>query len=316
MNATIVYGFLGAGKTTLLRNLVPRLATLGTTALLVNEFGKEGIDQIILQTDDVAVRNVAGGCICCEVRGDLLVALDQIGRTVAPDRLIVEPTGLAAPDVLAQIFTAAPPPAAVHVDSVVTILDATRFADVRRIFGEFFPQQARVADIVLVNKADLASSSQIEETRRWAREQSPDAAIVTTVRCDIDPDLVVSVIHANRRVRPQDTHPNAGVPHQPELSTLGLQHVTVPTVEVSDAHLQTWLEALADGAFGEVVRAKGFVPRDGGAVLVDVVLGHTETRRFGAAPPRIEVIGRDLRAREIEQELIHGSTQHASATAS
>ncbi len=314
MNATVVYGFLGAGKTTLLRTLVPRLSEFGATALLVNEFGKEGIDQIVLQTADVTVRNVAGGCICCEVRGDLLLALDQIGRTVAPDRLIVEPTGLAAPDMLAQILTAAPS-AAVHVDSVVTILDATRFADVRRMFGEFFPQQVRVADIVLVNKADLASSAQIEETRQWAREQNPDAAIVTTVRCGIDPDLVVSAIHANRRGRTRDTHPNAGSPHEPELSTLGLQHVTVPTVEVSDAHLETWLEALADGAFGQVVRAKGFVPRNGATVLVDVVLGHTETRRFGAAPPRVEVIGRDLRACEIGQELIHGSTQHTSATA-
>lgn len=64
------------------------------------------------------------------------------------------------------------------------------------------------------------------------------------------------------------------------------------------------------------MRAKGFVPHDGGAVLMGVVLGHTETRWLGAAPPRIEVIGRDPRTREIEQELIHGSTQHTSATAS
>ena len=100
VKVTLVYGFLGAGKTTLLRRLIPRLQSLGRTAVLVNEFGREGIDQHVLRSTDIKVRELTGGCICCEVRGDLLAALVQIGREVAPERLIVEPTGLAAPYML------------------------------------------------------------------------------------------------------------------------------------------------------------------------------------------------------------------------
>ena len=62
MRATIVYGFLGAGKTTLLRSLVPRLAAVESTALLVNEFGIEGVDQVVLASDDLTVRQLLGGC--------------------------------------------------------------------------------------------------------------------------------------------------------------------------------------------------------------------------------------------------------------
>ena len=64
MRVTIVYGFLGAGKTTLLRSLVPRLSAIESTALLVNEFGAEGVDQVVLPTEDLTIRELVGGCMC------------------------------------------------------------------------------------------------------------------------------------------------------------------------------------------------------------------------------------------------------------
>ena len=194
MRATIVYGFLGAGKTTLLRSLVPQLAALESTALLVNEFGVEGVDQVVLASDDLTVRQLVGGCVCCEVRGDLLTALEQLDRSISPERLVIEPTGLASPDTLAHVFASPSVRSIVDVDSVITVLDATRYALVRDHLGDFFPNQVRHADLVLVNKADAASEEQRLDARAWARGLNAEAAILESVYCEVDPDLLLATV--------------------------------------------------------------------------------------------------------------------------
>ena len=308
MRATIVYGFLGAGKTTLLRSLVPRLAAVESTALLVNEFGIEGVDQVVLASDDLTVRQLVGGCVCCEVRGDLLVALDEIHRAVRPDRLVIEPTGLASPDTLAQVFASPSVRSIVLVDSIITVLDATRFALVRDHLGDFFPQQVRDADLVLVNKTDTASEAQRQDARTWARGLNPEAAIVDSVFCNVDPDLLLATIGQGRirRAGPgDDVDLHADTPHD-DLATSGLERLVLDTGELPAERVDAFLRDLAGGVYGDVVRAKGFVPDADGCALVDVVLGAWEIRPFGPAPLYIDVIGRNLNDNEMEHALSYG----------
>lgn len=308
MRATIVYGFLGAGKTTLLRSLVPRLAALESTALLVNEFGMEGVDQVVLASDDLTVRQLVGGCVCCEVRGDLMVALDEIDRSVGPDRLVIEPTGLASPDTLAHVFASPAVRSIVDVDSVITVLDATRYALVRDHLGEFFPNQVRHADLVVVNKTDAASDEQRLDARAWARALNAEAAIVDSVYCKVDPDLLLATIgHGGERGAGSgvevDFH--SRVPHD-DLAASGLERLVLDTSDLPAARVDSFVGDLAAGAFGEVVRAKGFVPAAEGCALVDVVLGAWEVRRFGPSPLYIDVIGRNLNTNEMETAVTHG----------
>ncbi len=402
MRATIVYGFLGAGKTTLLRSLVPQLASLESTALLVNEFGVEGVDQVVLASDDLTVRQLVGGCVCCEVRGDLLTALEQLDRSVGPERLVIEPTGLASPDTLAHVFASPSVRSIVDVDSVITVLDATRYALVRDHLGEFFPNQVRHADLVVVNKTDAASEEQRLDARAWARALNAEAAIVDSVYCDIDSDLLLATIrHGGERVtswvgarktphpnplpkgegeRAEDSvqfsapgerpsrnpevgarktphrfrpgtaepasplgegegaepshqssshgegeegrlpeghhhaHPEPGehdvdfdstVPHD-DLVASGLERLVLDTGDLPAERVDSFVGDLAAGVYGEVVRAKGFVPAADGCALVDVVLGAWEVRRFGPAPLYIDVIGRNLNTNEMETAVTHG----------
>ncbi len=331
MNVTVVYGFLGAGKTSLLRILVPRLTAIEKTAVLLNEFGALGIDQAVLQQDDILVREIAGGCICCEMRGDLLAVIERIAREIGPARLVIEPTGLVAPQTLEQVLGAPPLRDLMSVDSTITVLDASRLDVMRRLLGESFPQQARVADIVVINKTDLASPAQVEEARGWVRAHNPSAAIVTTAHARIDPDLVLAVIHdravnggggqdgkTGRRQDHAAAHRHVdsanGTDSAQPLSTLGLDQVVISTHAVSSQRLHAWASELAAGRFGEVVRAKGFVPQGQGSIYLDIVLGQIERRSFGPAPARIVVIGRDLRLADMEQALNNGSTQYAQAT--
>ena len=308
MRATIVYGFLGAGKTTLLRSLVPRLAAVESTALLVNEFGIEGVDQVVLASDDLTVRQLLGGCVCCEVRGDLLVALDEIHRAVRPERLVIEPTGLASPDTLAQVFASPTVRSIVQVDSIITVLDATRFALVRDHLGDFFPQQVRDADLVLVNKTDAASDAQRRDARTWARGLNPGAAIVDTEYCNVDPDLLLAAIRQGRVRRAgsgDDVDFHRHAPHD-ELAASGLERLVLDTAGLAAGEADAFVRDLAAGAFGDVVRAKGFVPDGDGCALVDVVLGAWEIRAFGPAPLHIDVIGRNLDYNEMEHSLTNG----------
>ncbi|MCY3895167.1 MAG: GTP-binding protein [Chloroflexi bacterium] len=308
MRATIVYGFLGAGKTTLLRSLIPRLAEVESTALLVNEFGIEGVDQVVLASDDLTVRQLVGGCVCCEVRGDLMVALEDIDRVVGPERLVIEPTGLASPDTLAHVFASPSVRSIVLVDSVITVLDATRYALVRDHLGDFFPNQVRHADLVLVNKTDTATDAQRRDARAWARGLNPGAAIVDTVHCNIDSDLLLAAVRQGRvrRAEPgDDVDLNANVPHD-DLAASGLERLVLDTGELPADRVDAFVRDLAAGAFGDIVRAKGFAPGADGCALVDVVLGAWEVRAFGPAPLYIDVIGRNLNTNEMEIALTNG----------
>src|SRR3972149_10347752 len=91
MKVTIVYGFLGSGKTTFLRRLIPKHKSRERVAVLVNEVGAVGIDGTVLEADEMNVRQLPNGCICCELRGDLLMALQEIEHRFHPDRLIIDP---------------------------------------------------------------------------------------------------------------------------------------------------------------------------------------------------------------------------------
>lgn len=313
MKATIVYGFLGAGKTTLLRSLVPRLASVESTALLVNEFGIEGVDQVVLASDDLTVRQLVGGCVCCEVRGDLMVALEEIARVVGPERLVIEPTGLASPDTLAHVFASPSVQSIVQVDSVITVLDATRYALVRDHLGDFFPNQVRHADLVLVNKADAASDAQRRDARAWARSLNTGAAIVDTEYCNVDSDLLLATVRQGRARRAglgDEVDFASRVPHD-DLAASGLERLVLDTSTLPAERVDAFVHDLAAGVFGDVVRAKGFVPNAEGCALVDVVLGAWEVHEFGPAPLYIDVIGRNLNTNEMELALTHGSKELA-----
>ena len=315
MRVTLVYGFLGAGKTTFLRRLIPSFLKLGRTAVLVNEFGHENIDGTVLRSTDLQVRELTGGCICCEVRGDLIAALAQIGREVRPDRLVIEPTGLAAPQMLGHILAMPSIREVAKVDSVVTVVDATRYGVARQAFGDFYVEQIRMADVLLINKADVATAEETETARDAARTLNPDAALAVTTRAAMDPDIVLAAIATDRTESTLD-EPTRTHGEQQELSTLGLEHATIRPPELTRAQLDGWLNALAHGDFGDIVRAKGFARLDNTTALVDVVMGAVEVRSFNPVPARIEIIGRNLDPRSMEKHLANGSTNIPSPTLS
>ncbi len=158
---TVVTGFLGAGKTTLLRHVLQNPA-FALTAVIVNEFGEVPLDHELIETYDDDIVEVAGGCLCCTVRGDLSRAIRQLdirrrrGRVMDYERVILETTGLADPAPILQTLMTDPMIAhGYRLDGVVTLVDGVSGLDTldRRLEAQ---KQVAVADLVLVSKVDLA----------------------------------------------------------------------------------------------------------------------------------------------------------------
>jgi cobalamin biosynthesis protein CobW len=181
--ATIITGFLGAGKTSLLRHLVAN-AEGRRIALVINEFGELGIDRELLlgcgieSCGESDVVELANGCICCTVAEDFLPALEKlIERDTPPDHILIETSGLALPKPLVQAFNWPEIKARVTVDGVVAVIDAPAVAAGRfaattpelvhdNPFDEVFGDQLTCADLVILNKADLADETTLALAER------------------------------------------------------------------------------------------------------------------------------------------------------
>ncbi|MDA0983751.1 MAG: GTP-binding protein [Proteobacteria bacterium] len=157
---SVITGFLGSGKTTLLARLL-RDPALSRTAVIVNEFGKIGLDHLLMEASDEEIVLLDGGCLCCKVRGDLVrTAADLLARraagAVAPfERIVIETTGLADPAPILQALMTDPALAEdLRLESVIATVDAAAGAATLDAHPESV-KQAAVADRIVVTKTDL-----------------------------------------------------------------------------------------------------------------------------------------------------------------
>lgn len=188
---TIVTGFLGSGKTTLIARLLAH-ASMGETAVIVNELGEVAIDHHLLRRVDERTVLLRSGCICCSLRGDLADELrDLLSRRTRGElppfrRVLVETTGLADPAPI--VYTLLSEPVVQHhyePDAVVTTVDA-----VHGLRGPESVKQAAVADRLVVTKTDVADPSAVEELEARLSRMNPTAAIVEAQFGDVEPDAL------------------------------------------------------------------------------------------------------------------------------
>ena len=189
---TLLTGFLGSGKTTLLNRLLRRPG-LGRTAVVVNELGAVGLDhELVVATTETMVL-LQSGCVCCTVRGDLLLVLEDLldrraAGEIAVDRVLIETTGLADPAPILHTFIADPAVAdACRLDGVVVTVDAaTGLATLDR--EPEARAQAALGDRLLVTKTDLVDPATMAALGARLRRLNPTAPIRPVLHGDIAPD--------------------------------------------------------------------------------------------------------------------------------
>ena len=147
----IFSGFLGAGKTTLIRKLIQEAYRGEKLVLIENEFGDIAIDGGFLQDAGVQITEMNSGCICCTLVGDFTKALKKVIDEYAPDRILIEPSGVGK---LSDVAAAVERVDEAQVGSKVTVVDAGKAKMYARNFGEFFEDQVRSADLIVLSRTD------------------------------------------------------------------------------------------------------------------------------------------------------------------
>jgi G3E family GTPase len=278
---TLVTGPLGSGKTTLLRHILARQP--GKIAIVMNEFGEIAIDRKVIEGKNVRIAELGGGCVCCSLLGEFEAAVNEIVEKIAPERIVVETTGLAEPEALVFNIQEALPQC--RLDGVVSVIDAdmlVRFPEL----GHTTRLQIEGADILLLNKIDLIEPAQIEPLETKLREINPTAAIVRTERCRIDPELLFGIGRDRKIVRPEHRH-------QPEFESFAF---TSGKIFSRDC-----FEGFANDLSASVVRAKGFIRFADGGQLFNFVAGRLDLEPFEAAETQLVFIGRKI---AVEKETI------------
>ena len=177
----IISGFLGAGKTTLIKKLLDQAFRGEKVVLIENEFGEIGIDGGFLKDAGVEITEMNSGCICCSLVGDFGAALKKVLDDYAPDRIIIEPSGVGKlSDVIAAVEGVQKATPALHLHSFVTVVDATKAKVYMKNFGEFFNNQVEHASAILLSRTQNMDQAKLDAAVRLLREKNPKAAILTT----------------------------------------------------------------------------------------------------------------------------------------
>ena len=187
-------GFLGAGKTTLIKKLLKEALDGSRTVLIENEFGEIGIDGGFLKESGIEIKEMNSGCICCSLVGDFGTSLKEVITTYAPERILIEPSGVGK---LSDVLKAVENVAAeldVQVNSAVAVVDASKAKMYIRNFGEFFINQVQFAGTIILSRTDKVTGAKLEECVQMLREYNPKATIITTPLDQLDGRDVLETI--------------------------------------------------------------------------------------------------------------------------
>lgn len=182
MKITQIAGFLGCGKTTLLLKLPKLLAGEGETkvALVVNEIGEIPVDGRIMEDSGMRVKDIGGGCICCEVASTFAKTIYRLYKDFRPGHVLVEPTGVAVPHQVKQAAIMSARDAKIDLGPAIVLFDATRPAELldMDMLGQLVTTQVKDADIIAISKVDAVENGAVEDAKARVRVINNTATIV------------------------------------------------------------------------------------------------------------------------------------------
>jgi G3E family GTPase len=272
---SLITGALGSGKTTLLKNIIQ--TTDRRVAVLMNEFGEIAVDSRIIQGKHLNIVELAGGCVCCELTGELAAAVSELLGNASPDIIVMEATGVAEGDAL--VYEVEDNLPQLRLDSIICIVDAFAFVNYPQI-GYVGKTQLVSADVVLINKTDLVTDEESKKIEEKIRKYNTDAAVFKTVKCKMDSNILLGM--------------NAGVKHSPAEAlhhSKAFQSFTFTTDKFLNIEK---FEDVVSSLPPSVYRAKGFIRMPQKSLLFNLVAGRYEMEDFSADKTQLVFIGRHL----------------------
>ena len=173
----IFSGFLGAGKTSLIRKLIAEAYKGEKLVLIENEFGDIAIDGAFLKDAGIEITEMNSGCICCTLVGDFRKALEQVVKEFAPDRIIIEPSGVGK---LSDVAKAVEAVDGIEIGTKVTVVDASKCKIYMRNFGEFFNDQVENADLIVLSRTGMIDEAKTLAAAELLRTLNAECGLITT----------------------------------------------------------------------------------------------------------------------------------------
>lgn len=252
----LITGFLGAGKTTFLKNFI-RLFSGQKIQLIVNEFGQEGVDGVLLSELNTYLNEISGGSVFCSCRLDQFEKVLRQSRDVNADVIVVEASGLSDPTGVRKLFSQTDRFPNIDYRGAICLIDAVRFPKLYETARTCVKQLAS-SDVAVVNKIDRANDEQLAETISLIQNQRPDMPILKTSFGRIDSDVLdmLKQVHS----LPQKD--------MPLTADLTLRKILVEvSSSITPYELQKFIEMFLEVTF----RVKGFIKTSDGMYLTDCV---------------------------------------------
>ncbi|NHM26655.1 GTP-binding protein [Desulfofundulus sp. TPOSR] len=296
MKIRIVSGFLGAGKTTCICNMLEKRE--GLTGVLVNEFGDIGIDAELIQRGEaVDMVELPSGCICCTLRNDLVQAVEEIKTRINPERLIIEPSGLAVPSGILEALEPVKEKLGLEIEAIIGIVDADGFLPNLEsgLFGDFYTDQLANSDIILINKVDLVSPETLQKVEEEIRKYNQSAIILHTVNCRAE----IPALEKHEGIDYLHLH------FDHEFDSLA---ITPEGIYRRDGIEQVLRDAKEE-KFGHIYRAKGIFQTGEGYYNFDLVHGQINFKKLkGGSGNKFIFIGKGFDKKAVEKSLARART--------
>ncbi len=249
----IISGFLGAGKTTFLKKILPYMK--GKIALIENEFGDIGIDGDLIQ-DDLPIKEIYAGCICCSVVQDLVIAIEELTLEHRPDHIFIEPSGVGSLSDIIKVCRGISKKVNIDIkiNHLITIVDVSAFNDYLEDFGTFYLDQIQNANIIFLSCFDKIDHIEIEKIVTQIRIYNHEAVILKDDWYAYQGEEIISILNTIKS-EIVSKEQSEGIPANKIFSSLSFADTKIFSQEELDILLST----LKDKKFGFIIRAKGFI---------------------------------------------------------
>lgn len=262
MKIQIVSGFLGAGKTTFINKYIS--GSKERTVIIENEFGEVGLDRKLIK-GDVPVKEINSGCICCSLASDFREGIIEIITKFSPDRIIIEPSGIAQLSDILRVCASLGREYEVEAEDRVVIVDARSFYECLESFGAFYTDQLENAGVIMFSNIDRLESEELDRIISEIGNLNPSCTVFREDWRKLDSELLESVLSEAGKniIGKEDKSSISRTPSERKHTAANnvFESISLNSIRgFSESDMDTLKEKICKGDFGEVVRAKGIIP--------------------------------------------------------
>jgi G3E family GTPase len=270
----IISGFLGAGKTTLIKKLINSDLRKEKIAIIENEFGEVSIDGDILKETNIDMKEINSGCICCSLVGDFKEAIREIIKLYSPDRILIEPSGVAKLSDIIKSCKSLAIDNSIIINNVFTVVDALNYEAYLVNFGEFYKDQIKNAKTIILSEREDCEEYEIEKISELIRDINKDSSIITASLDFIEANDILKIAesdiekHNEKQLVLKKSFSIGSVNkvhHSHSAENIFSNWGTETTKSFSKSNLEEiFNNVVKDRSYGNILRGKGIVQLEGG----------------------------------------------------